>query len=85
MYEIGIWEECIGNSGDDLMFAINIPQEAVTIPETVDGIRACTSMQTDRLEAVGAHQPVPGPSAGRGQRLTAAAGRPRDEVRHPHA
>jgi len=53
MYEIGIWEECIGNSGDDLMFAINIPQEAVTIPETVDGIRACTSMQTDRLEAVG--------------------------------
>ena len=53
MYEIGIWEDCIGSSGDDLMFAINIPQEAVTIPETVDGIRACTSMQTDRLEAVG--------------------------------
>jgi glyceraldehyde-3-phosphate dehydrogenase (NAD(P)+) (phosphorylating) len=53
MYEIGIWEECVGTSGDDLMFAINIPQEAVTIPETVDGIRACTSMQTDRLEAVG--------------------------------
>jgi glyceraldehyde-3-phosphate dehydrogenase (NAD(P)) len=53
MYEIGVWEECVGMSGDDVLFAINIPQEAVTIPETIDGIRACTRMQTDRLEAVG--------------------------------
>ena len=53
MYEIAVWEECIGFSGRDILFAINIPQEAVTIPETVDAIRACTSMQTDRLEAVG--------------------------------
>ncbi len=53
MYEIGVWEECIGLSGKDLMFAIYIPQEAVTIPETIDGVRACLPMQTDRLEAVG--------------------------------
>ena len=53
MYEIAVWEECIGFSGDDVMFAINIPQEAVTIPETMDGIRASLGMQTDRLEAVG--------------------------------
>lgn len=53
MYEIAVWEECIGFSKDDILFAINIPQEAVTIPETVDGVRACMGMQTDRLEAVG--------------------------------
>lgn len=53
MYEIAVWEECIGFSGKDILFAINIPQEAVTIPETVDGVRACMSMQRDRLEAVG--------------------------------
>ncbi len=53
MYEIGVWEDCVAMSGSDLMFAINIPQEAVTIPETIDGVRACLSMQTDRLEAVG--------------------------------
>ena len=29
------------------MFAINIPQESVTIPETIDAIRASTEMQTD--------------------------------------
>jgi len=52
MYEIALWEESIVNSGDDIMFAINIPQEAVTIPETIDGIRAAMGMQKDRLEAV---------------------------------
>lgn len=53
MFEIGVFEETIGFSGKDIMFAINIPQESVTIPETIDGIRACMEMQTDRLEAVG--------------------------------
>lgn len=51
MYEIGLWEDSIVESGDDIMFAINIPQESVTIPETMDGIRASCSMQTDGAEA----------------------------------
>jgi glyceraldehyde-3-phosphate dehydrogenase (NAD(P)) len=53
MYEIAIWSDSIVEYGDEIMFAINIPQEAVTIPETIDGIRATMGMQTDRLEAVG--------------------------------
>jgi glyceraldehyde-3-phosphate dehydrogenase (NAD(P)) len=53
MYDIAVFEETIAFSGKDIMVAINIPQEAVTIPETIDGIRACMSMQTDRIEAVG--------------------------------
>jgi glyceraldehyde-3-phosphate dehydrogenase (NAD(P)) len=52
MYEIAVFEETIVNSGKDIMFAINIPQEAVTIPETMDGIRAVMEAQTERLEAV---------------------------------
>lgn len=52
MYEIGLWDETIVNSGDDLMFAINVPQEAVVIPETMDGIRAALKMQTDPAEGV---------------------------------
>jgi glyceraldehyde-3-phosphate dehydrogenase (NAD(P)) len=48
MYEIGLWEDSIVESGDDIMFAINIPQESVTIPETVDAIRAAMKMQTTR-------------------------------------
>ncbi len=65
MYEIGAWEECFGLSGNDLLFAINIPQEAVTIPETVDGVRAALEMQTDRLEAVGMTNKYLGMVAGR--------------------
>lgn len=52
MFEIGLFEETVGHSGDDLMFAINIPQESVTIPETIDAIRAAMPMQKEQTEAV---------------------------------
>jgi glyceraldehyde-3-phosphate dehydrogenase (NAD(P)) len=54
MYEIGLWEEMVGLSGDDIVFAINIPQEAVTIPETIDAVRAAMEMQPTGAEAVAA-------------------------------
>lgn len=47
MYEIGLWEDSIVESGDNIMYAINIPQESVTIPETIDAVRACMGMQGD--------------------------------------
>ncbi len=52
MFEIGLWDEMVGHSGDDVIFAINIPQESVTIPETVDAIRAAMEMQSTGVEAV---------------------------------
>lgn len=54
MYEIALFEETIGFSGKDIIFTINIPQEAVVIPETMDAIRAALKMQTVREEAVAA-------------------------------
>ncbi len=45
MYEIALWEDSIVESGDDIMYAINIPQESVTIPESIDAIRAALKMQ----------------------------------------
>jgi len=54
MYEIAVWEDSIVESGDDIMFAINIPQEAVTIPETMDAIRAATGMQKTRADGTDA-------------------------------
>ena len=50
MYEIGLWEDSIVETGNDIMYAINIPQESVTIPETMDAIRAAIGMQTTREE-----------------------------------
>ena len=54
MYEIGLWEEMVGTSGDDLVFAIYIPQESVTVPETIDAVRAGMEMQVTGEEAVAA-------------------------------
>ncbi len=54
MYEIAVFKESIVNSGDDIMFAINIPQEAVVIPENIDGIRAALRMQETKEEATSA-------------------------------
>lgn len=50
MYEIGLWSDSIVETGDEIMYAINIPQESVTIPETMDAIRAACKMQLTREE-----------------------------------
>lgn len=52
LYEICIWEDTVVKSGKDIMFGIHIPQESVTIPETIDGIRAALLMDTDGTAAV---------------------------------
>jgi len=54
MYEIGLWEDSIVESGNDIMYAIHIPQESVTIPETMDAIRAACGMQATREEGTAA-------------------------------
>ena len=54
MYEIGLWADSIVESGDEIMYAINIPQESVTIPETIDGVRAAMGMQQTREEGTAA-------------------------------
>lgn len=52
MYEIAVFKEMVALSGPQLFFTINIPQEAVVTPETIDGIRASLSLQTDWRQAV---------------------------------
>ncbi len=50
LYEIGLWADSIVESGDDIMFALHIPQESITIPETMDAIRAACKLQLTREE-----------------------------------
>lgn len=45
MYEISVWKDTVVKSGKDIMFGIHIPQESVTIPETMDAVRAALGMQ----------------------------------------
>lgn len=53
-YEISLWDESVVMSGDQIMFAINIPQESVVIPENMDGIRAAMEMQMTGEEGTAA-------------------------------
>lgn len=46
LYEIALWEDSIVNSGNDIMFAINIPQESVVIPENMDAVRAAMGIKS---------------------------------------
>lgn len=50
MYEVAVWKDTMVMSGRDIMMAINIPQESITIPETIDGVRAATGMQKSKEE-----------------------------------
>jgi glyceraldehyde-3-phosphate dehydrogenase (NAD(P)) len=52
MYEIAVFKETVALSGNNLFFTINVPQEAVVTPETIDGIRASLELQTNWKEAV---------------------------------
>ena len=52
MYEIAVWEETVVHSGKDIMFAINIPQEAVVIPENMDAIRAALNRNGSQEQAL---------------------------------
>ncbi len=54
LFEIAIWENTIVEYGDDIMFGIHIPQESITIPETMDAIRASLRMQETGAEATAA-------------------------------
>jgi glyceraldehyde-3-phosphate dehydrogenase (NAD(P)) len=54
LYEIAIWENTLVEYGDDIMFGIHIPQESVTIPESIDAIRAACGMQETREEGTAA-------------------------------
>ncbi len=54
IYEICIWEDTIVETGDGIMFGIHIPQESVTIPETIDAVRAAMGMQKTMEDGVGA-------------------------------
>ncbi len=50
MYEVGLWRDALVETGDAIMYAINIPQESVTIPESIDAVRAALSMQITGAE-----------------------------------
>ena len=51
MHKIGLWKDGAVESGGNIIYAISIPQESVTIQEPMDGIRAALKMRGDSVWA----------------------------------
>jgi glyceraldehyde-3-phosphate dehydrogenase (NAD(P)) len=60
MYGIGPWEDSTVESGDKIMYAIRITRGSLTIPETVDGIRAAMKMRAEPASGTAETNRYPG-------------------------
>ena len=47
LWEVAVWEDALAVSEDEIYLVFQVHNEAVTIPETVDAIRAMTGIETD--------------------------------------
>lgn len=63
LYEVALWEDMLTVQGDELFYACMVDNQAIVIPETIDAIRALTTLAreaatslaiTDRTLGIGA-------------------------------
>jgi glyceraldehyde-3-phosphate dehydrogenase (NAD(P)) len=47
MWEVAIWEDILSVDGQELMFAYQVDNQAIVVPETIDAIRALTGRERD--------------------------------------
>lgn len=47
MWEVAIWEDILSVDGRELMFAYQVDNQAIVVPETIDAIRALTGKERD--------------------------------------
>lgn len=47
MWEVAIWEDILSVDGQELMYAYQVDNQAIVVPETIDAIRALTGKERD--------------------------------------
>lgn len=52
MWEVALWEDVLTVDGDELYYTYQVDNQAIVIPETIDAIRALTSMVEDGRESI---------------------------------
>jgi len=52
MWEVVVWEDALAADDHELYLAFQVHNEAITIPETVDAIRAMTGIETDAMKSI---------------------------------
>jgi len=52
LWEVAVWEDALAVDGHEIYLVYQVHNEAVTIPETIDAIRAMTGIETDAKKSI---------------------------------
>lgn len=52
MWEVGLWEDSLTVKGNELFYNYQVHNQSIVVPETVDAIRALTSIEKDGLKSI---------------------------------
>jgi glyceraldehyde-3-phosphate dehydrogenase (NAD(P)) len=52
MWEVAVWEDALATEGREVYLTFQVHNEAITIPESIDAIRAMTGMERDAARSI---------------------------------
>ncbi len=52
LWEVAIWEEALTVNDDEIYLVFQVHNEAITVPETIDAIRAMTGIETEPFASI---------------------------------
>jgi glyceraldehyde-3-phosphate dehydrogenase (NAD(P)+) (phosphorylating) len=52
LWEVAVWEDAIAVSENEIYLVFQVHNEAITVPENIDAIRAVTGIETDALRSM---------------------------------
>lgn len=52
MWEVAVWEDALASDGREVYLTFQVHNEAITIPESIDAIRAMTGLERDATRSI---------------------------------
>jgi glyceraldehyde-3-phosphate dehydrogenase (NAD(P)) len=52
MWEVAIWEDILAVEGQELLYAYQVDNQAIVVPETIDAIRALMGTERDASRSI---------------------------------
>ena len=52
MWEVAVWEDALASDGREVYLTFQVHNEAITIPESIDAIRAMTGLERDAARSI---------------------------------
>ena len=52
MWEVGLWEDSLTVTGNEVFYTYQVYNQAIVVPETIDAVRALTELERDGFESI---------------------------------